>query len=50
MNIHEYQARQLLAQCGVAFPPGDVCDTADAAKKIAEKLFAGGAKVVVVKS
>src|SRR6476619_4496017 len=50
MNIHEYQDRQLLAKCGVAFPTGDVCDTADAAKKIAEKLFAGGAKVVVVKS
>ena len=50
MNIHEYQARQLLAQCGVAIPPGDVCDSAEAAKSIAEKLFADGAKLVVVKS
>ena len=50
MNIHEYQARQLLAQCGVALPPGDVCDSAEAAKAIAEKLFADGAKLVVVKS
>ena len=50
MNIHEYQARQLLAQCGVALPPGDVCDSAEAAKAIAEKLFADGAKIVVVKS
>jgi len=50
MNIHEYQARQLLAQSGVAFPPGEVCDTPEAARAIAEKLFAEGAKVVVVKS
>jgi succinyl-CoA synthetase beta subunit len=50
MNIHEYQARQLLSQSGVAFPPGEMCETAEAAKAIAEKLFAQGAKVVVVKS
>ena len=50
MNIHEYQARQLLAQYGVAIPPSDVCDKPEAAKAIAEKLFAEGAKMVVVKS
>src|ERR1700722_2793967 len=50
MNIHEYQAKQLLAQYGVSVPPGEVCNTAEAAKAIAEKLFAGGEKVVVVKS
>src|SRR3984885_7455453 len=50
MNIHEYQAKQLLAQYGVAVPSGEVCDTAEAAKAIAEKLFAGGEKLVVVKS
>ena len=50
MNIHEYQAKQLLAQYGVSVPPGKVCDSADAAKAIATKLFAGGEKVVVVKS
>ncbi len=50
MNIHEYQAKQLLAQYGVAVPPGEVCDSADAAKKIAEGLFAKGEKLVVVKS
>jgi len=50
MNIHEYQARQLLAQSGVAIPPGDVCDSPEAARSIAEKLFTGGARVVVVKS
>src|SRR6201995_887989 len=50
MNIHEYQAKQLLAQYGVAVPPGDVCSTAEAAQAIAEKLFAKGEKLVVVKS
>src|SRR6267378_4502895 len=50
MNIHEYQAKQLLAQYGVAVPEGEVCDTPDAAKKIAEQLFAKGAKLIAVKS
>src|SRR5579871_5478656 len=50
MNIHEYQAKQLLAQYGVVIPPGDVCDKPEAAKAIAEKLFAEGAKMIVVKS
>ncbi len=50
MNIHEYQAKQLLAQYGVAVPAGDVCNTPEAAKAIAEKLFAKGEKMVVVKS
>ncbi len=50
MNIHEYQAKQLLAQYGVAVPPGEVCDTPEAARKIAEGLFAKGEKLIVVKS
>src|SRR3984957_15283032 len=50
MNIHEYQAKQLLAQYGVAVPAGDVCDTPEAARKTAEKMFAKGEKIVVVKS
>jgi succinyl-CoA synthetase beta subunit len=50
MNIHEYQAKQLLAQYGVTVPPGEVCDTPDAAKAIAQKLFTAGATLVVVKS
>src|SRR5438552_1142909 len=50
MNIHEYQAKQLLVQYGVAIPAGDVCETPEAAKAIAEKLFAGGAKIVVIKA
>src|SRR5689334_7452089 len=50
MNIHEYQAKQLLAQYGVAVPPGEVCDKPEQAKAIAEKLFSAGEKLVVVKS
>lgn len=50
MNIHEYQAKQLLAQYGVAVPAGEVCDTPEAAKAIAAKIFATGEKMVVVKS
>jgi succinyl-CoA synthetase beta subunit len=50
MNIHEYQAKQLLAQYGVAVPPGDVCSTPEEAKTVAEKLFSNGEKLVVVKS
>src|SRR5215813_7428260 len=50
MNIHEYQAKQLLAQYGVVVPPGDVCQTPEAAKSIADGLFAKGATLVVVKS
>ena len=47
MNIHEYQAKQLLAQYGVAVPPGDVCDQPEQAKALAEKLFAAGNTLVV---
>ncbi|HWX20010.1 MAG TPA: ADP-forming succinate--CoA ligase subunit beta [Candidatus Binatia bacterium] len=50
MNIQEFQAKQLLAQYGVAIPPGEVCDTPEAAKRIAEQLFANGANIVAVKS
>lgn len=50
MNIHEYQAKQLLAQYGVAVPAGEVCDTPEAAKKIADRIFAQGATLIVVKS
>jgi succinyl-CoA synthetase beta subunit len=49
MNIHEYQARQLLAQSGVPLPPGEICDSAEDARKIAEQLLAKGEKRLVVK-
>jgi succinyl-CoA synthetase beta subunit len=50
MNIHEYQAKQLLAQYGVAVPPGEVCDTPEAAQKVAEGLLSRGATMLVIKS
>ncbi|HEV2395274.1 MAG TPA: ADP-forming succinate--CoA ligase subunit beta [Verrucomicrobiae bacterium] len=50
MNIHEFQAKQLLARQGVALPAGDVCDSPEAAKRIAEQLFVQGARIVAVKS
>ena len=50
MNIHEYQAKQLLKQYGVSVPAGDACTTVEQARAIAEKIFAGGHKLAVVKS
>ncbi|MBI3874722.1 MAG: ADP-forming succinate--CoA ligase subunit beta [Verrucomicrobia bacterium] len=50
MNIHEYQAKQLLTQYDVAVPQGQPCKTAEEAKAIAEKIFASGGKLAVVKS
>ena len=50
MNIHEYQAKQLLAQYGVAIPPTEVCDNADDARRIAQRLIANGATLIAVKS
>jgi succinyl-CoA synthetase beta subunit len=47
MNIHEYQAKQLLAQYGVSVPRGDVAFTADEAVNAAEEL---GGPVYVVKA
>ena len=50
MNIHEFQAKQLLKQHGVAVPEGTVCTTPDEVRAAAEKYAAAGAKVLVVKS
>src|SRR6266487_5113830 len=50
MNIHEYQAKQLLAQLGVPVPQGKVAATPEEARSTAEKLFGGGHRKVVVKS
>ncbi len=47
MNIHEYQAKALLAKFGVAVPRGGVAYTADEASKAAADL---GGKIWVVKS
>jgi succinyl-CoA synthetase beta subunit len=45
MNIHEYQARELLAGAGIAVPPGVVATTAVEARRAMERL--GVPKVVV---
>ena len=44
MKIHEYQAKALLREFGVAVPKGDVADTPAQAREIAQRL---GGKVVV---
>ena len=49
MNLHEYQAKQLLAHHGVEVPGGQPCTTADEARSIAEGLFAAGQEMVVLK-
>jgi len=50
MNIHEYQAKQLLQQYGVTVPAGEPCTTVDQARAIAEKIFGSGQRLAVVKS
>ena len=45
MNIHEYQARELLARAGIAVPPGMVATTPAEARRAMERL--GVPKVVV---
>ena len=47
MNIHEYQAKELLAKYGVPVPAGGVAYTADEAVSVARRL---GGKVWVVKA
>ncbi|MDY7030937.1 MAG: ADP-forming succinate--CoA ligase subunit beta [Thermodesulfobacteriota bacterium] len=44
MKIHEYQAKMIFKDYGIPVPEGDVADTPEEAKKIAEKL---GKKVVI---
>jgi succinyl-CoA synthetase beta subunit len=45
MNIHEYQAKQILAKFGVPVPKGTVAYTSEEALVVAEKL--GGPVYVV---
>ncbi|MBF0110760.1 MAG: ADP-forming succinate--CoA ligase subunit beta [Magnetococcales bacterium] len=47
MNIHEYQAKEILAKFGVAVPRGRVAFTPEEAEKAATEL---GSKVFVVKA
>jgi len=50
MKIHEYQAKDILAKYGVAVPHGEVANTVEEAVDVAKRLFAAGAKGVVVKA
>jgi len=50
MNLHEYQAKQLLANAAVPVPAGGVADSAAAARAIAAKLLAEGAASLMVKA
>lgn len=42
MNVHEYQAKQLLAAFGIPVPRGGVANTADQARNVAKQLRADG--------
>ncbi|MBP7146108.1 MAG: ADP-forming succinate--CoA ligase subunit beta [Acidobacteria bacterium] len=44
MNVHEYQAKEILARYGVPVAGGDVAETPERAREIADRL---GGKVVV---
>ena len=44
MNLHEYQARDILRRHGIPVPPGEVASTPAEAKAIAERM---GGKVVI---
>lgn len=50
MNIHEYQAKQLLARHGVAVPTGETCSSAEEVGVVAGRYLAAGAGRVVVKA
>jgi len=42
VNLHEYQARDILRRHGIPVPPGEVATTADEARAIAARLGGGG--------
>jgi succinyl-CoA synthetase beta subunit len=46
VNIHEYQAKEILRALGVPIPAGEIATTADAARDIAARI----GKTVVVKA
>jgi succinyl-CoA synthetase beta subunit len=50
MKIHEFQARQLLAQAGVAVPAFAVAEDVTTAVAEAKKLFDSGIKEIVIKA
>lgn len=50
MKVHEYQARELLADAGVPVPAGAMVQTVDDAEQKAKSLLDNGASIVVVKA
>ena len=51
MNLHEYQARDILRRHGIPVPAGDVAETPDQVRAIAQRLGGGGrGGTVVVKA
>ena len=50
MKIHEYQARQLLAEAGIPVPCGTMVTSVEAANEAAKSLFDEGATLLVVKA
>jgi succinyl-CoA synthetase beta subunit len=50
MNIHEYQARQLLGTRGVQLPPGEAVSTPDDVQRVAAQLLSDGHHRVVIKA
>ena len=50
MNLHEYQAKELMKRHGVRIPPGEPATNLDEAKAAIAKLFDTGNARVVVKS
>lgn len=50
MKIHEYQARQLLAEAGIPVPSGTMVTSIDVANDAAKALFDAGATLLVVKA
>ena len=50
MNIHEYQAKELLAKHGVVVPSGHACQTVEQAVEVAKGLFDEGHSMIVIKA
>ncbi|MCU0770786.1 MAG: ADP-forming succinate--CoA ligase subunit beta [Verrucomicrobia bacterium] len=50
MNIHEFQARELLAEHGVPLPPGGMCASAEDAGALAQQLLDSGETLLVLKA
>ncbi|MBC23769.1 MAG: ADP-forming succinate--CoA ligase subunit beta [Phycisphaerae bacterium] len=50
MKIHEYQARQLLADAGIPVPAGSMVTTSDEAHQVARDMFEAECGLAVVKA